>query len=170
MATNRRLMRCAPDAVFRALGDGWLYPTWVVGASRMREVDSAWPEPGAKLHHSVGTWPFLINGTTSMLEWHPDRRAVMQARGWPIGEARVVIEAEAGHSGCLVSIHETPARGIGAAIPSFITGPLLRWRNNETLRRLSYLAESDSLGPRETGPSGTEGDAASQVEPPAPPE
>ena len=101
-----------------------------------------------------------------MLEWHPNRRAVMQARGWPIGEARVVVEVEAGHSGCLVSIHETPVHGPGDALPSFITGPLLRWRNSETLRRLSYLAESDSLGPRNMGP-GSYGDATAQVKPPA---
>jgi len=166
MATNRRLMRCAPEAVFRALSDGWLYPSWVVGAARMREVDTAWPASRSTLHHSVGTWPFLLNGTTTMLEWHPNRRAVMQARGWPIGEARVVVEVEAGHSGCLVSIHETPVHGPGAALPSFITGPLLRWRNSETLRRLSYLAESDSLGPRNMGP-GSYGDATAQVKPPA---
>jgi hypothetical protein len=148
MATNRRFMRCEPEAVFRALSDGWLYPSWVVGAARMREVDDSWPEAGATLHHSVGTWPFLLNGTTSMLEWRPNRRAVMQARGWPIGEARVTVEAQKTHSGCLVSIHETPVRGPGAALPAFLTAPVLRWRNSETLRRLSYLAESDSLGPR----------------------
>lgn len=150
MVTNRRLMRCTPEAVFHALSDGWLYPAWVVGAARMRDVDATWPAAGAALHHSVGTWPFLLNGTTSMLEWRPNRRAVMQARGWPIGEARVIIEIEPANPGCLVTIHETPARGIGAAIPSFLTAPLLRWRNNETLRRLSYLAESDSLGRQNT--------------------
>ena len=72
----------------------------------------------------------------------------MQARGWPIGEAQVTVEVDKTHSGCLVSIHETPVRGPGAALPAFLTGPMLRWRNSETLRRLSYLAESDSLGPR----------------------
>ena len=150
MATNRRFMRCEPEAVFRALGDGWLYPAWVVGAARMREVTQSWPAPGGTLHHSVGTWPFLLNGTTTMLEWLPNRRSVMRARGWPIGEARVTVEVEPGRGGCMVSIHETPERGPGAMIPSFLSAPLLRWRNNETLRRLSYLAESDSLGRRDS--------------------
>ena len=85
MSKNRRFMRCAPEAVFEVLGNGWLYPAWVVGAARMRDVDAAWPAPHAKLAHSVGTWPFLLNGNTSMLEWRPPRRAVMQARGWPLG-------------------------------------------------------------------------------------
>ena len=28
-----------PSAVWAVLADGWLYPVWVVGAARMREVD-----------------------------------------------------------------------------------------------------------------------------------
>ena len=54
MSTNVRVLTCHPDAVFRVLADGWLFPAWVVGASRMRDVDEQWPVPGAKLHHSFG--------------------------------------------------------------------------------------------------------------------
>src|ERR1043165_7866722 len=63
MSTNKRLVDATPDQVWSVLADGWLYPLWVVGASRMREVDDEWPEPGARLHHSVGTWPLLIDDT-----------------------------------------------------------------------------------------------------------
>ena len=28
--------------VWAVLSDGWLYPCWVVGAARMREVESSW--------------------------------------------------------------------------------------------------------------------------------
>ena len=31
MARNTRQFRCEPEDVFAVLGDGWLYPTWVVG-------------------------------------------------------------------------------------------------------------------------------------------
>jgi hypothetical protein len=147
MATNRRFMRCAPEAVFEALGNGWLYPAWVVGAARMRDVDVAWPAEGARLQHSVGTWPFLLNGNTSMLEWRPPRRAVMQARGWPLGEAKVIIDVERLGSGCRVTIREGAVKGVGAALPRFVIDPLLRARNNETLRRLSYLSEGASPTP-----------------------
>lgn len=144
MAKNRRFMRCAPEAVFEVLGNGWLYPAWVVGAARMRDVDTAWPAPQAKLDHSVGTWPFLLNGDTSMLEWRPPRRAVMQARGWPLGEAKVIIDVERQGDGCRVTIREWAVKGVGAALPRFLTDPVLRWRNNETLRRLSYLSEGET--------------------------
>jgi hypothetical protein len=152
MAKNRRFMRCAPEAVFEVLGNGWLYPAWVVGAARMRDVDVSWPAPPAKLDHSVGTWPFLLNGTTSMLVWRPPRRAVMKARGWPIGEAKVIIDVERQGGGCQVTIREWAVKGVGAAAPRFLTDPLLRWRNNETLRRLSYLSEGASPRPGSGSP------------------
>ena len=59
VSINTRVMNATPDQVWEVLSDGWLYPLWVVGASRMREVDDAWPALGARLHHSVGTWPLL---------------------------------------------------------------------------------------------------------------
>ncbi|MDQ0727450.1 SRPBCC family protein [Microbacterium sp. W4I20] len=141
MATNTRAMDCTPEDVFRVLGNGWLYPAWVVGASRMRDVDEAWPGPGAELHHSFGVWPALIDDTTQMKEWDPPHRAVLRARGWPVGEATVTIRARKLSSGCLVRIDEDPVKGPATLVPRFLTTPMLRWRNAETLQRLAYLAE-----------------------------
>ncbi len=141
MATNTRAMDCTPEDVFRVLENGWLYPTWVVGASRMRDVDEAWPSAGAELHHSFGVWPALIDDTTQMKEWDPPHRAVMRARGWPVGEATVTIRARRLSSGCLVRIDEDPVKGPATIVPRFLTTPMLRWRNAETLHRLAYLAE-----------------------------
>jgi hypothetical protein len=133
-------MQCGPAAVFEVIGEGWLYPAWVVGASRMREVDTSWPQPGSRLHHSVGVWPALINDSTSCVEWDPPRRAVLTARGWPLGEARVTIDVKTHGDGCLVRIQEEAVSG-----PALLVRPLvdllLRWRNAETLHRLAYLAE-----------------------------
>ncbi|WP_309104660.1 SRPBCC family protein [Microbacterium sp.] len=142
MARNVRVLACTPEDVFRVLANGWLYPAWVVGASRMRKVEGRWPQPGAKLHHSFGTWPILIDDTTSVVEWDPPRRAVLQARGWPIGEARVSIEVRPRGDGCVVRIHEQAVSGPAAFVPRVFTDPALHWRNSETLRRLAYLAEN----------------------------
>jgi hypothetical protein len=49
------------DRVFAVLADGWLYPLWVVGASRMRDVDPGWPAEGTKIHHSVGPAAAMIS-------------------------------------------------------------------------------------------------------------
>src|SRR5690606_28826882 len=89
MSRNVRVMRCTPEKVFEVLSDGWLYPTWVVGASRMRRVDPLWPARGAELHHSFGVWPMLLDDRTVMQRVTPGRSMVMRARGWPVGEARV---------------------------------------------------------------------------------
>lgn len=141
MSRNVRALACSPQAVFEVLADGWLYPGWVVGASRMRDVDAAWPAEGSRLHHSVGVWPLLIDDETVSLEWHPPNRAVVRAKGWPIGEARVTIDVRARRDGCLVRIQEEPVEGPGSWIPRFLTEPMLYVRNRETLHRLALLAE-----------------------------
>ncbi|WP_426187479.1 SRPBCC family protein [Microbacterium sp. TWP3-1-2b2] len=154
MSRNVRRMSCPPEAVFRVLADGWLYPSWVVGASRMRDVDAAWPQPGAKLHHSVGVWPALLNDNTSTVSWNPPRQMVMTARGWPIGEARVTIDVKPFGDGCLVRIQEEAVSGPAKAMPRALTDVVLQWRNAETLHRLAYLAEGitrvDTASPSET--------------------
>jgi hypothetical protein len=141
MAQNVRRLTCPPEAVFDVLADGWLYPVWVVGAMRMRDVDHRWPEPGARLHHSVGIWPIYLDDVTEAREWDPPRRAVFRAKGWPIGEAVVAIEAKPADGGCLVRIFEEAVEGPARFVPSFIRRPVLHVRNSETLRRLGYLAE-----------------------------
>ncbi len=141
MAENVRILHCHPDDVFRVLANGWLYPTWVVGASRMRDVDETWPQPGSELHHSVGLWPALLDDTTVVEEWSPPDRMVMRARGWPIGEARVTLRVRSYDGGAMVRIDEEPVNGPAALLPALVTAPVLRWRNAETLRRLAYLAE-----------------------------
>lgn len=135
-------MTVSPEKVWEVLADGWLYPIWVVGASRMREVDDHWPTVGAKLHHSVGTWPMLLDDTTSVVSAEPHRELVLTARGWPMGEARVTLTlAPEGPDGTRVTITEQAVNGPGALVPRFVADPGIAWRNTETLRRLAYLAE-----------------------------
>lgn len=141
MSRNVRVLKCTPEDVFRVLGDGWLYPSWVVGASRMREVDESWPSAGAKLHHSVGVWPALIDDSTTVEASDPPRRIVMKARGWPLGEARVTIDVKARGDGSVVRIQEEAVAGPATYVPTPVMDLLLRWRNAETLHRLAYLAE-----------------------------
>lgn len=140
-ARVERVLAVPPEKVWEVLADGWLYPVFVVGASRMREVDDTWPAPGASLHHSVGSWPALIDDTTSVLEADPPRTLLLVARAWPGGEAHVRFTLEPHPDGCTVVLEEDAVKGPGTLMPSFLRRPMLTWRNVETLRRLAMIAE-----------------------------
>lgn len=141
MSSTVRAMSCSPEAVFAVLGDGWLFPSWVVGASRMRDVDADWPMEGSKLQHSFGVWPALINDETTVLEYDFPRHMVMQPKGWPIGEARVQIDVKPRGTGCVVRIQEDAVEGPGTLIPKPLLDVGLHARNIETLNRLAFIAE-----------------------------
>lgn len=158
MSVNARVMRCTPDDVFRVLGDGWLFPAWVVGASRMREVDEAWPNVGATLHHSFGVWPVLIDDSTVIEALDAPRHIRMRPKGWPIGEARVTIDVKPRGEGCVVRIQEEAIAGPGRLVPRFLLDIVLSWRNRETLHRLAYLAEG--MAPHPQHPSTAEREIA----------
>ncbi|MDT9593701.1 SRPBCC family protein [Nocardioides zeae] len=141
MSENRRTIAAAPDRVWDVLADGWLYPLFVVGASRVRDVDRGWPQVGTRIHHSVGTWPLLIDDHTEVLEADPEERLTLRARGWPAGEATVTFELAPDGTGTSVTILEDAAAGPGVLVPRPVRDVALRWRNSETLRRLAYVVE-----------------------------
>jgi hypothetical protein len=130
-----------PERVWNVLADGWLYPLWVVGASRIRGVDDSWPAVDSRIHHSVGMWPALINDDTTVLHAQPGRMIRLLASAWPLGRAEVEITLNPTGSHTDVVIDEEPVSGPGAVIPEPVLAPPLNWRNVETLRRLAYIAE-----------------------------
>ncbi len=138
------------------LADGWLYPVWVVGASRMREVEDGWPAEASRLHHSLGAWPLLINDDTEVVESHRDSLLSLRGRGWPLGEVAIVIRLRPVGSETEVVIEEDVVAGPGHLVPKPLRALALRWRNVETLRRLAYIAErrtaADATVPTNTGP------------------
>lgn len=141
MSTTTRPISATPEQVWSVLADGWLYPLFVVGASRIRDVDETWPAVGSRLHHSVGAWPLLIDDNTEVLEVDENRRIVLQARGWPMGEARVEISLRPSGGGTVVTIVENVTAGPGLLVPKSIQDVQLHLRNTETLLRLAFVAE-----------------------------
>lgn len=141
MAVNTRLLEADPDQVWEVLADGWLFPLWVVGASRMRAVDGGWPKVGSKLHHSFGSWPLLVDDETEVLACEPGRLLALRARGWPMGEAQVTLALEEQGGQTHVTLEEDVVAGPGSWTPAPVRTPLLTWRNTESLNRLAYLAE-----------------------------
>jgi hypothetical protein len=113
----------------------------------MRDVDESWPAVGARLHHSVGSWPLLIDDTTEVVEVEEGKRILLLARGWPAGQAHVDISLEPADSlapsgdATVVTITEDATAGPGRLVPKPLRDAQLHWRNVETLRRLAFVVE-----------------------------
>jgi uncharacterized protein YndB with AHSA1/START domain len=148
-----RRVAVPPERVWAVLEDGWLYASWVVGASRMRAVGEGWPAPGQKLHHSAGLWPVVTNDQTVSLESEPPRRLKLQAKGWPAGEATIEIVLERQGDATLLRIKEDATRGPALLVPEPVRQVVLAARNKETLRRLAYIAEHRAHPDSGDGPS-----------------
>jgi len=142
MTTVERLIKTTPERVWDVLADGWLYPLWVVGATRMRDVDTGWPAVGKRLHHSVGVWPAVLDDDTEITACDAPRRLELRAKAWPfLGEADVVLELTEQGAGTRVVMTEDAVTPPGTLVPKPLRSPAIRWRNTETLRRLAFLAE-----------------------------
>lgn len=140
MSVNVRRMSCTPEQVFSALADPWVYPTWVVGASRLRAADDRYPALGSRLHHSIGVWPFVLNDETRVDEWDPPHRVVLEAKTRPFGTERVIIDVKPRGGGSVVRMEEYPHTGPVTLIPDAIADAILHVRNAESLRRLEWVA------------------------------
>lgn len=137
-----RVVNAPADVVWSVLSDGWLYATWVVGASRIREVDPDWPAVGSRVHHSFGIWPAVIDDISEVLVSEPGRELRLRAKGWPVGEAEVHLTLtpdRAEHT--TVSIVEDATAGPGKLIPRPVRQLAIAPRNVEALRRLALIAE-----------------------------
>ncbi|MFP7760049.1 SRPBCC family protein [Marisediminicola sp. LYQ134] len=141
MAANYIELKCSPDDVFRVLDDGWLYASWVVGASRIRDIDDRWPDPGTSIRHSFGLWPVLIDDVSYSVEWDRPHHALLRARGWPIGEALIAIDVKPRGDGCIVRMYEDAVKGPGLLVPKLVRDIIIHFRNGEAIKRLGHLAE-----------------------------
>lgn len=141
MPENTTTIDATPADVWKVLADGWLFPLWVVGASRMRDVEPDWPAVGSRIHHSVGVWPRLIDDNTEVLACEEEAALRLRARAWPLGEAEVLITLTPSDGQTEVSILEDASSGPGRFVPAAVRKPGIGWRNTETLRRLALLVE-----------------------------
>ncbi|MDX6260233.1 MAG: hypothetical protein QOH84_1921 [Kribbellaceae bacterium] len=141
MSENERLIHASVDDVFAVLTDGWSYASWVVGASRIRDVEAGWPQPGHSIHHSVGSWPLLVDDTTTVEAYEPPRLLRLRVRAWPTGEGIVEFAATDQYGECHLTMREHIVKGPAALVPEQLIDPVLQLRNAETLQRLALLAE-----------------------------
>jgi uncharacterized protein YndB with AHSA1/START domain len=136
VSCTERTIPATPEQIWAVLANAMSYDRWVVGAKNIRTADGTWPEPGSALHHTVGFGPLTLNDNTKVLEAEPPRRLVMEARGRPMGIARIEVRLEPEGSGTKVTMIEDAVRPAPVKAMNPALNPLIHSRNVETLRRL----------------------------------
>ena len=139
--TAKRDTTATRQQVWGVLADGWTYSQWVVGNTRMRAVDPRWPEPGSKIHHTIGVWPIVLNDETEVESATPLEELVLLAKGRPLGGARVTLRLYDTLNGCRIEMAEVPVGGPLSLLPRRVALALAYPRNRECLARLAALAE-----------------------------
>lgn len=140
MAINSRDTDCPPAVVWTALADGFCYADWVVGTSQIRDVDAAFPAPGARIHYTIGRGPFRHEGHTDVISVERGHRIHLEAHAWPLGAAKIELTVEALGDGSRIHIEEHPSQGLGRRLHNPLIDLFIKARNVETLRRLERVA------------------------------
>ena len=141
MARNDVHVAATPERVFEVLSDPACYPRWVVGAKRFRSADPGFPAPGTRFHHAVGLGPFEVKDHTQVLEFDAPRLVKLRARARPVGTAIVTLEVRPEDGGSHITMYEAPGDPLSRLVFNALTDPLVRRRNDESLRRLKALVE-----------------------------
>jgi uncharacterized protein YndB with AHSA1/START domain len=141
MSMNRIDIDAAPDHVFAVLTDPCAYADWVLGAKRVRDVDTEWPAPGSRFHHAVGAGVVEIKDSTKIVRIEPDRLLELEARFRPLGEAVVKLELEPLDGGrrTRVAMREEPKGKVVQPL-AFLLDVATSARNGLSLRRLARLS------------------------------
>jgi uncharacterized protein YndB with AHSA1/START domain len=130
-----------PERVFEVLSDPESYAYWVVGSDKIRAADPEFPAVGSRFHHRVGTGPLKIDDHTEVLDANPPYRLELKAKARPLGTARVVMLLDPRGEGTHVTMIEEAGDPLSKVMFNPLMQPLVRKRNDESLRRLKELAE-----------------------------
>ena len=140
--TVTRDVAATRQRVWDVLADGWTYSGWVVGNSRIRAVSPDWPAPGARILHSIGTWPAVIDDETG-------EELVLLAKIRPTAEARITLQLTDIAGGCRVAMTEVAVSAPLRWVPDSVQLTAVAPRNRECTWRLAMIAENadpDALG------------------------
>lgn len=125
------------EEVFNALADPATYPTWLVGAQRIRGVDGDFPRPGTHFDHSVGpNGRATIDDDTTVVESQGHRRLVLEVHAGPF-TGQVEFDLKKRGEATEVIMRE---RGTGpASLLTPLLRPALAIRNARSLRNFSRM-------------------------------
>jgi uncharacterized protein YndB with AHSA1/START domain len=136
MSSVSRTFHRSLTEVYDLLIDPRTYPSWLVGASDIRDVDDDWPQVGSKFHHRVGVAPFTLADSTELIAYERPHKLRLAVRARPLISAVVTFELVGGTDRCVVTMEEEPAvRPIGNIVRP-VMDPLTHLRNHLSLKRL----------------------------------
>ncbi len=141
MSRTVAYINATPERVFDALEDPQTYAYWVVGCKRIRSVESAWPQPGAAFHHTVGVGPLATDDQTRVVAIDRPRFLELEAHAWPAGQARIRFRLTPQGDGTRIQMSEVPTRGPAKWLHSPVLDAASHARNTVALRRLARVAE-----------------------------
>jgi hypothetical protein len=139
MTTTTRDFECSASDLYTVLVEPETYPSWLVGAKKIRTVDPTWPAIGSEFHHVVGFGPLAIPDRTTSVGYELDRVLELIVRVRPVLEARVRFEVEPVGTGSRLTMTETPIGPFAFLAP--VAEPLIKARNDRSLERLSGVVD-----------------------------
>lgn len=146
MSFTSREFAASPANVFAVLVDPESYPHWLIGADRIRDVDSNWPAIGSKFHHVVGFGPLKIADDTEVIDIEDGRMLQLKVRARPFISAVATFRVVGEATSCVVTLEEEPAiRSIGNLVRPLLD-PTVHMRNHRSLRRLAAVVDEAQLG------------------------
>jgi uncharacterized protein YndB with AHSA1/START domain len=134
VTVTHRILAARPAEVFAVLTDPTSYPSWLVGAKRIRDVSADWPAPGSTFAHVVGFGPVSVADRTTVLEIDPPARLRLRVRARPAIAATVEFELEESNGETTLRMVEDPVGHYRFLAP--LMEPLIRLRNERSLERL----------------------------------
>ncbi len=154
MAYTSRTLVAPREAVWEALIDPHTYPDWLIGASRIRDVDRSWPGVGSRFHHRVGVGWLSIPDYSEVVDIDPGRLLRLKVKARPLVSAVVTFVLISDETGTAVAIEEEPElRTIGNVVRPMMD-PTIHLRNHRSLRRLDRLVQQRLAMANASGPTG----------------
>ena len=141
MAHNEIHIDVPPERVFAVLSQPRSFARWVVGSREIRRADPDWPAVGTSFDHTVGIWPIVLSDHSQVMECEAPRLLRLLVRARPLSRADVTLRLQPIGEGTRVSMDEIAADARSRLLFNPLTDPLVRLRNNASLRRLRALSE-----------------------------
>jgi uncharacterized protein YndB with AHSA1/START domain len=143
MAHNEIHIGAPPERVFAVLSEPRSFARWVVGSSEIRRADPGWPNVGTAFDHRVGIWPFTLADSSEVVQCEPPGLLKLLVKARPFSRAYVTLHLTASNGGTRLSMDESAADARSRLFFNALTDPLVRLRNNVSLRRLKALSEGN---------------------------